>query len=157
MSFSKDDWVQVSDEESYFYMAVGYVDQVLAGNEYYVTVTRPGGSVTHRFRGNQLAAQPMRENRPAELKKFRTHSPLRAACGLVNRLYYPETSPDDIYVVWFSAALHNWKALVSTNIKDNAYYEVTHNGDKGETYVDQYIKMSHQCVSDASLEPMGLV
>jgi uncharacterized protein YccT (UPF0319 family) len=46
----------------------------------------------------------------------------------------------DVYIVWFSKTLQNWKALVSTNIPDGMYYEITHNGDKDETYVDVYKK-----------------
>ena len=49
-------------------------------------------------------------------------------------------SLDDVYIVWFSKTLQNWKALVSTNIPDGMYYEVTYNGDKQETYVDVYKK-----------------
>ena len=55
---------------------------------------------------------------------------------------------DDVYVVWFSKTLQNWKALVSINIPDGKYYEVTHNGDKGETYVDVYVKLDNQVVKD---------
>lgn len=47
---------------------------------------------------------------------------------------------NDVYVVWFSKALQNWKALVSTTVPDGMYYEITHNGDKDETYVDVYKK-----------------
>lgn len=35
---------------------------------------------------------------------------------------------DDVYVVWQCRALQNWKALVSTDVPDGMYYEVTHNG-----------------------------
>lgn len=49
-------------------------------------------------------------------------------------------SEDDVYIVWFSKTLQNWKALVSTTIPDGLYYEITHNGDKNETYVDVYKK-----------------
>ena len=45
---------------------------------------------------------------------------------------------EDVYVVWFSKTLQNWKALVSTTVMDGMYYEITHNGDKDETYVDVY-------------------
>lgn len=55
---------------------------------------------------------------------------------------------DDVYIVWFSKALQNWKALLSTNRPDNAYYEVTYNGDKKETYVDLYLKASNVVVKD---------
>lgn len=47
---------------------------------------------------------------------------------------------EDVYVVWFSKTLQNWKALVSTTVMDGMYYEITHNGDKDETYVDVYKK-----------------
>lgn len=55
---------------------------------------------------------------------------------------------DDVYVVWFAKTLQNWKALVSTNIPDGMYYEITHNGDKNETYVDVYKKWENYCVKD---------
>ena len=47
---------------------------------------------------------------------------------------------DDVFVVWFAKTLQNWKALVSTTVSDGMYYEITHNGDKKETYVDAYKK-----------------
>lgn len=55
---------------------------------------------------------------------------------------------DDVFVVWFCKTLQNWKALVSTTVLDGMYYEVTHNGDKGETYVDAYKKWDNVCVKD---------
>lgn len=53
---------------------------------------------------------------------------------------------DDVYVVWFCKTLQNWKAMVSTNVSDGMYYEITHNGDKNETYVDVYKKWENYCV-----------
>ena len=55
---------------------------------------------------------------------------------------------DDVFVVWFCKTLQNWKALVSTTISDGMYYEITHNGDKGETYMDAYKKWENVCVPD---------
>lgn len=55
---------------------------------------------------------------------------------------------DDVYIVWFSKTLQNWKALVSTNISDGMYYEVTYNGDKKETYLDAYKKWENKCIPD---------
>ena len=49
-------------------------------------------------------------------------------------------SEDDVFVVWMCKTLQNNKALVSTTLFDGMYYEITHNGDKGETYVDAYKK-----------------
>lgn len=47
---------------------------------------------------------------------------------------------DDVFIVWICKTLQNNKALVSTTISDGMYYEITHNGDKNETYVDAYKK-----------------
>ena len=53
---------------------------------------------------------------------------------------------DDVFVVWFSKTLQNWKALVSTKIADGMYYDVTHNCNKDETYVDVYKKWENYTV-----------
>lgn len=55
---------------------------------------------------------------------------------------------EDVYVVWFCKALQNWKALLSTNVRDGMYYEITHNGDKNETYVDVYKKWENYAVRE---------
>ncbi len=55
---------------------------------------------------------------------------------------------EDVYVVWFSKTLQNWKVLISTTLPDGMYYEVTHNGDKKETYVDAYKKFNNVVVAD---------
>lgn len=55
---------------------------------------------------------------------------------------------DDVFVVWFCKTLQNWKALLSTTVSDGMYYEVTHNGDKGETYLDTYKKWENVCIPD---------
>lgn len=55
---------------------------------------------------------------------------------------------DDIYVVWFCKTLQNWKALISTTIPDGIYYEVTHNGDTNETYIDVYKKWENFIVKE---------
>lgn len=49
----------------------------------------------------------------------------------------------DVYVVWFTYVLGNWKALVSTTLPDGMYYEVTHNDTKNETYLDSYKKFDN--------------
>lgn len=64
-----------------------------------------------------------------------------------NRLEKTDThvtfGPDEVYVVWFSKTLQNWKCLISTTLPDGMYYEVTHNGDKNETYLDAYKKFDN--------------
>lgn len=51
---------------------------------------------------------------------------------------------DDVYIVWLVKALQNFKALVSTNLHDGMYYEVTYNGDKQELYLDAYKKFENR-------------
>ena len=71
------------------------------------------------------------------------------ACDLVRKVIssdvyiLPETTDGvDVYVVWFCKTLRNWKAFVSTDLRDGRMYEVTHNNEKNETYVDVYLKES---------------
>ena len=60
---------------------------------------------------------------------------------------------DDVYIVWFCKTLQNWKALVSTDkVNVNDYVEVTHNGDKAETYVDVYTKSINRVYPDKQPE-----
>lgn len=61
-------------------------------------------------------------------------------------VYIPDE--DDFYVVWFCKTLGNWKALVSTDIVDDSYYEVTHDGAKNVTYVDEYKKVGNTAYPD---------
>lgn len=70
-----------------------------------------------------------------------------------SRLSGREIKAEDCFVVWFSKTLQNWKALVSTNAITSSepcgdYAEVTHNGDKNETYVDVYAKVSNRTIKD---------
>lgn len=58
---------------------------------------------------------------------------------------------DDVYVTWFSKTLQNWKALVSTNVPDGMYYEITYNGDKKETYLDVYKKWENIVIPDCTV------
>ena len=55
---------------------------------------------------------------------------------------------DDVYIVWWSKTLQNWKALVSTTVSDGMYYEVTYNGDKDEIYVDAYKKWKNKQIKN---------
>lgn len=61
---------------------------------------------------------------------------------------YPEFRIDQVYIVWFCKTLQNWKALVSTTLPDQRYYEVTYNGDLKETYIDVYTKVINVKVPD---------
>ena len=53
---------------------------------------------------------------------------------------------DDVFVVWYCKTLQNAKALLSTNVSDGMYYELTYNGDKNELYFDAYKKWQNKCI-----------
>lgn len=46
---------------------------------------------------------------------------------------------EDVYIVMYAYVLSGWKAMVSTTIQDDRYYEVTHEAG-GRTFVDVYHK-----------------
>ena len=54
---------------------------------------------------------------------------------------------DDVFVVWSCKTLQNNKALLSTTVSDGMYYEITHNGDKCEIYLDAYKKFENRCIT----------
>lgn len=62
-----------------------------------------------------------------------------------------EVTPDDLYIVWFSKVLQNWKALVSSHILGDLYFEVTRNGTSRSTYVDIYTKRQNVRILDATI------
>lgn len=59
-----------------------------------------------------------------------------------------DVKQEDVYIVWFSKTLQNFKALVSTTLPDGRYFEVTYNGDKGELYLDVYEKKENITIKD---------
>lgn len=52
----------------------------------------------------------------------------------------------EVYVVWSCKTLQNSKALLSTDLKDGMYYELTYNGDKKELYFDAYKKFENRYI-----------
>ena len=60
---------------------------------------------------------------------------------LIENLGYQTVEPEDMFIVWFCKTLQNWKAIV---------IEVTHNGDRNETYIDVYCKTKNVCIKGES-------
>ena len=55
--------------------------------------------------------------------------------------------PDfEVFTVWKSKVLQNWKYLISSTLFDGMYYELTYNGDKHEWYLDAYKKFENRVV-----------
>ena len=57
-----------------------------------------------------------------------------------------QITEDDVYIVWECKTLQNHKAMVSTNVSDGMYYELTYNGDKKQLYLDAYKKFENRCI-----------
>lgn len=53
-------------------------------------------------------------------------------------------TPFNVYVVWSCKTLQNNKVLLSTDVGDGMYYELTYNGDKKELYLDAYKKWENR-------------
>ena len=70
----------------------------------------------------------------------------KAVTDYFNEKHSLELTEDDVYVVWMCKTLQNNKALLSTNVLDGMYYEVTYNGDKNEMYLDAYKKWDNKCI-----------
>lgn len=56
----------------------------------------------------------------------------------------PFIEPKEVFVVWSCKTLQNNKAILSLKYKGAPLYELTHNGDKKEVYVDEYAKKSNE-------------
>lgn len=52
----------------------------------------------------------------------------------------------NVFIVWSCKTLQNNKALVSTELSDGMYYEITYNGDKRQIYFDVYKKWENLCI-----------
>lgn len=59
---------------------------------------------------------------------------------------YPTCAVYEVYIVWKSKTLQNWKYLISSTLNDGMYYELTFNGDKDEWYLDAYKKIDNDVI-----------
>ncbi|GMA46541.1 DUF6275 family protein [Tetragenococcus muriaticus] len=78
---------------------------------------------------------------------MRTKDFLKTSKGIIHD-YIVENSDENeelpefrIYTVWSSKTLQNNKALLSTTLSDDMYYESTYDGDNEEIYLDAYKKV----------------
>ena len=55
----------------------------------------------------------------------------------------------EVFIVWKCKALQNWKYLLSSDLPDGMYYELTYNGDKKEWYLDAYKKFENVVIPEA--------
>lgn len=65
--------------------------------------------------------------------------------------HLPKGEPEvgyDVVAVWYCYILGGWKCLLTTDIPDGMYYEVTYNREKGEAYLDAYKKFDNVKISE---------
>ena len=76
------------------------------------------------------------------------------ACSIVLDYIHEHLDKSDteqevcVYVVWKAKVLQNWKFLISSNLPDGMYYELTYNGDTHEWYLDAYKKFENRRIQD---------
>lgn len=56
--------------------------------------------------------------------------------------------PINVYFVWKCKALQNWKYLISSDLLDGMYYELTYNGDAKVWYLDAYKKFENKSIME---------
>ena len=66
---------------------------------------------------------------------------------IVNHLDKSDPEPEfSVYIVWKCKTLQNWKYLISSDLYDGMYYELTYNGDLKEWYLDAYKKFENKVI-----------
>lgn len=61
----------------------------------------------------------------------------------------------EVFMVWKSKVLQNWKYLISSTLFDGMYYELTYNGDKNEWYLDAYKKFENRVIEGTNIDVRG--
>lgn len=61
----------------------------------------------------------------------------------------------EVFMVWKSKVLQNWKYLISSTLFDGMYYELSYNGDKNEWYLDAYKKFENRVIEGTNIDVRG--
>ena len=62
----------------------------------------------------------------------------------LNKGEYPDGLSYKVYIVIATYILGNEKYLISTDIPDGKYFEVTYNANKDEFYLDEYVRVYNE-------------
>jgi hypothetical protein len=65
----------------------------------------------------------------------------------------PPLTIDDLYIVWFSKVLNNWRAQVQSSLVRGLLWMVTYNGPKNEAYIEVYRKINNTKVQTRGRSP----
>lgn len=64
-----------------------------------------------------------------------------------NEHHNEEESPpliiDDLYIIWFTKVLNNWRAQVASSVVRGLVWMVTYNGSKSEAYIEVFRKINN--------------
>lgn len=69
----------------------------------------------------------------------------RRADSTLDKSVYPNGKKFGVHVVWECWVLGSMKFLLTTDLPDGKYYEVTYNHGKGEFYLDEYVRVHNEC------------
>ena len=58
-----------------------------------------------------------------------------------DKAQHPKELRFEVVTVWQCYILGNMKALITTDLPDGKYYEVTYNAAKNELYLDVYVRV----------------
>jgi len=84
-----------------------------------------------------------KQNEAIEMVRNRANS-------MLSKSQYPNGIPFDVHVVWCGYILENEKYLLTTDLPDGKYYEVTYNMYTNEMYLDEYVRVHNegvQCIT----------
>ena len=70
---------------------------------------------------------------------------MRRADSMLDKSVYPNGTDFEVHVVWECYILGSMKLMLTTDLPDGKYYEVTYNYDKGEFYLDEYVRTHNEC------------
>lgn len=67
---------------------------------------------------------------------------------------YPCGIDFELVIVWQCWILGDMKFLVTSDLPDGKYYEVTYNAEREEFYLDVYVRVHNECTS---LDEWGVI
>lgn len=90
-----------------------------------------------------VASDPMTIAKRVVVANFNEHRKSRTV---------PELQMKDVFIVWFTKTLMNWKAIIASSQAKGLFWEVSYNGVRKEIYLDVYTKINNVKISMEDLQ-----
>ena len=58
---------------------------------------------------------------------------------------------DQVFIVWFTKAMSNWKAIIASPVARGLLWEVSYNGHREQAYIDVYKKLNSSTTNVGAL------